>query len=321
MFTHRSTAAWERLIQSLLDAGLYPTASWPVHTEMEASTHQRGKGAVQSTILMTCRRRSPEAPTGWYHEVRGELREVVRERLMQFWDAGIRGADFFISAIGPAVGVFGRYRKVLRPDGREVGVEELLDEVRTLVANYALERLGQGLGLVDAPTRLYVLYRWAYGDQTLSFDEANKLAKSLGAELDRLSTEQRLVSRKGDQVTLPTFWERLRDENSLRPLRKALEDGQVHTLPLIDVLHLALFFWKRGETEGLTSFLALGGFHDEDHAFWRAAQALYESEREWEKSGLSDEVTALGQLLPARTTLTKQAMRAIEERRQLSLPI
>jgi putative DNA methylase len=39
MFTHRSTEAWERLIQSLLDAGLYPTASFPVHTEMESSTH------------------------------------------------------------------------------------------------------------------------------------------------------------------------------------------------------------------------------------------------------------------------------------------
>jgi adenine-specific DNA methylase len=43
MFTHRSTEAWESLIQSLLDAGLYPTASFPVHTEMEASTHQAGQ--------------------------------------------------------------------------------------------------------------------------------------------------------------------------------------------------------------------------------------------------------------------------------------
>jgi putative DNA methylase len=142
MFTHRSTEAWERLIQSLLDAGLYPTASFPVHTEMEASTHQRGKGAIQSTILMACRRRPENAPIGWYAQVRAEMEQVIPQRLKEFWDAGIRGADFFISAIGPSVGVFGRFRKVMRPDGREVSVGELLDEVRTIVTSFALERLG-----------------------------------------------------------------------------------------------------------------------------------------------------------------------------------
>ncbi|MFA0735812.1 MAG: hypothetical protein OGMRLDGQ_002312, partial [Candidatus Fervidibacter sp.] len=76
MFTHRSTEAWERLIQSLLDAGLYPTASFPVHTEMESSTHQRGKGAIQSTILMACRRRPENAPIGWYAQVRAEMEQV-----------------------------------------------------------------------------------------------------------------------------------------------------------------------------------------------------------------------------------------------------
>jgi hypothetical protein len=223
MFTHRSTEAWERLIQSLLDAGLYPTASFPVHTEMEASTHQRGKGAIQSTILMACRRRPENAPVGWYGPVRAELERVIPERLAEFWRAGIRGADFFISAIGPAVGVFGRYRKVMRPDGREVAVGDLLDEARSIVTAFALEQLG--LSRLDEPTRFYVLYRWAYGGEDVSFDEANKLAKSVGAELDALVTQHHLVTRRGDTVQLPTYAERLRQEVCLRSLQKALEDG------------------------------------------------------------------------------------------------
>jgi len=157
MFTHRSTEAWERLMLSLLEAGLYPTASWPVHTEMEASTHQRGKGAIQSTILMACRRRPENAGVGWYAQVRDDLERVIRERLEAFWRAGIRGADFFVSAIGPAVGVFGKYRKVMHPDGREVTVSDLLDEARSLVTRFALEQLR--LSTLDAPTRFYVLYR------------------------------------------------------------------------------------------------------------------------------------------------------------------
>ena len=56
-----------------------------------------------------------------------EMRPVVRERLLYFWSKGIRGADFFISAIGPALSVFGRYERVLRPDGTTVTVRDFLN--------------------------------------------------------------------------------------------------------------------------------------------------------------------------------------------------
>ncbi|MFA0748445.1 DUF1156 domain-containing protein, partial [Fervidibacter sp.] len=267
MFTHRSTEAWERLIQSLLDAGLYPTASFPVHTEMESSTHQRGKGAIQSTILMACRRRPENAPIGWYAQVRAEMEQVIPQRLKEFWDAGIRGADFFISAIGPSVGVFGRFRKVMRPDGREVSVGELLDEVRTIVTSFALERLG--LSRLDEPTRFYVLYRWAYGGDELEFDEANKLAKSVGAELDRLQEQQRLIKRDGSVVTLLTFTERWQEKTCQGRWMHALENGTVAQLPEIDQLHIALGFWRRGETDMLAGFLRQAGIQDDTHPFWQ----------------------------------------------------
>jgi len=318
MFTHRLTTAWESLIKSLLSAGLYPTASWPVHTEMEASTHQRGKGAVRSTILMACRKRKEDGSTGWYHQVRGELHKTVRERLEQFWQMGLRGADFFISAIGPAVGVFGRYEKVLRPDGREVDVGELLDEVRTIAADFALERLGRDLGLVDAPTRFYVLWRWAYGGAELEFDEANKLSKSLGAEMDELTERHRLIRRRGATVILPDFWMRLRDDRLARPIQRALEEGRLHELPLIDTLHVALLFWRRGARDELTHFLALCGFQDEDHRFWRVAQALYEAEAG--DLRLGTEAGVLGQMLPAQASLVQEAARVAEAGKQLRLP-
>jgi len=34
VFAHKTTAAWETIISALLEAGLYLTASWPIHTEM-----------------------------------------------------------------------------------------------------------------------------------------------------------------------------------------------------------------------------------------------------------------------------------------------
>jgi putative DNA methylase len=304
MFTHRSTEAWERLIQSLLDAGLYPTASFPVHTEMEASTHQRGKGAIQSTILMACRRRPENASVGWYAQVRASLEQVVRERLQEFWQAGIRGADFFISAIGPAVGVFGKYRKVMRPDGAEITLRQLLEETREIVSAFALAQMG--LASLDEPTRFYILYRWAYGGDALSFDEANKLAKSAGAELDALA-EECLVARTRDVARVPLFTERVQQARFRNSLQQAAEDGKFATLPEIDQLHLLLHLWRRGETEKLSSLLWRGGILSEEHSLWRTAQALLEVEQIHAGDALHEEATALAQLLGSKRNLLRQA--------------
>jgi adenine-specific DNA methylase len=314
MFTHRSTEAWERLIQSLLDAGLYPTASFPVHTEMEASTHQRGKGAIQSTILMACRRRPENAPIGWYAQVRAEMEQVIPQRLKEFWDAGIRGADFFVSAIGPSVGVFGRFRKVMHPDGREVSIGDLLDEMRTIVTSFALERLG--LSRLDEPTRFYVLYRWAYGGDELEFDEANKLAKSVGAELDKLQDQQRLIKRDGSTVTLLTFNERWEDKICQGRWMHALENGMAAQLPEIDQLHIALNYWQRGETNMLAGFLRQAGVHDETHPFWKTAQAILEAERSKQNGALSEEVKALEQLLASKRSVLQQVAGLAESEQQ-----
>jgi putative DNA methylase len=308
MFTHRSTEAWESLIQSLLDAGLYPTASFPVHTEMEASTHQRGKGAIQSTILMACRRRPENASVGWYAQVRASLEQVVRERLQAFWQAGIRGADFFISAIGPAVGVFGKYRKVMRPDGSEITVGQLLEETRGIVSAFALEQMG--LASLDEPTRFYILYRWAYGGDALSFDEANKLAKSAGAELDMLEAQHCLVARTRDVVHVPIFAERVRHTRFQNRIQQAVDDGKFATLPEIDQLHLLLYLWRRGETELLSSLLGRGGILSEEHPLWRTAQALLEVEQSHSGDALHEEATALAQLLGSKRSLLRQAEQA-----------
>jgi putative DNA methylase len=308
MFTHRSTEAWESLIQSLLDAGLYPTASFPVHTEMEASTHQRGKGAIQSTILMACRRRPEQASVGWYAQVRAELEQVVRERLQAFWKAGIRGADFFISAIGPAVGVFGKYRKVMRPDGSELAVGQLLEETREIVSAFALEQMG--IAQLDEPTRFYMLYRWAYGGDALSFDEANKLAKSAGAELDMLEAQHCLVARTRDVVHVPIFAERVRHTRFKNSIQQAVDDGKFATLPEIDHLHLLLYLWRRGETELLSSLLGRGGILSEEHPLWRTAQALLEVEQAHAGDALHEEATALAQLLGSKRSLLRQAEQA-----------
>jgi hypothetical protein len=99
----------------------------------------------------------------------------------------------------------------------------------------------------------------------------------------------------------------------------ALENGTVAQLPEIDQLHIALGFWRRGETEMLAGFLRQAGIQDETHPFWQTAQAILEVEGLGTRSeglgkgenllpsNLREEVKALEQLLASKRNLLRQA--------------
>jgi len=220
VFAHKTTEAWESIINALLSAGLYLTASWPLHTEMQARLRAQESAALASSIYMVCRKRTTNE-TAYFSEIKDEIVSRVREKLEQFWNEGISGADFFVSAIGPAVEVFGRYARVEKLSGEPVSVRELLEFVRKTVSEYALSRIigirDQGLGIgdkeleekslvaspqslgnIDPATRFYLLFRWAYGRATVPFDEARKLAQAVGLELSAYFNRSFVKHEKGN---------------------------------------------------------------------------------------------------------------------------
>ena len=264
VFAHKTTAAWEAIIQSLLEAGLYLTASWPLHTEMEARLRAQESAALASSIYMVCRKRtSPE--TGDYARVRQDIGARIRERLAQFWQAGIRGADFFMSAIGPAVEVFGRYARVEKLSGEEVTVGELLEHVQQVVAEFALERVLESPDLsgVDAATRFYLLWRWSYGSARVPFDEASKLARAVGVEVSELWQGSGFVHKDREYVRALGPRERARDG---RFLDRERYDS------LVDSLHKACLLWEGNQRTALAEHLDLNRGGEE--IFWRVAQSV-----------------------------------------------
>jgi adenine-specific DNA methylase len=99
VFAHKTTDAWETILNALLSAGLYLTASWPLHTEMKSRLRAQESAALASSIYMVCRKRTVQ-DTAYFSEIKDEIILRVQKKLEQFWNEGISGADFFISAIG-----------------------------------------------------------------------------------------------------------------------------------------------------------------------------------------------------------------------------
>ena len=62
----------------------------------------------------------------------------------------------------------------MKLSGEEVTVGQFLDEVRSLVTNYALAKILKTTqtGTIDPETRFYVVWKWSYADAKVPADEA-----------------------------------------------------------------------------------------------------------------------------------------------------
>ena len=264
VFAHKTTEAWESIISALLSAGLYLTASWPLHTEMKARLRAQESAALASSIYMVCRKRTSRE-TAYFNEIKDEIVSRIQGKLEQFWKENISGADFFVSAIGPAVEVFGRYEKVEDYTGNEVKVDRLLEFVRQTVSEYALSRILKNslAGGIDAETRFYILWRWTFNNKKVPFDEARKIASAMGIELEE-HWGRGFVKKEKGLISLPGPKERPGDF-----LKKARYSS------MVDVLHACLLYWEKNDKKAIASLLEEHGYLKND-TFWRVAQAISE---------------------------------------------
>jgi adenine-specific DNA methylase len=272
MFAHKTTAAWETLIGGLIRSGLVVTASWPLHTEMKNRLVARNAAALASSVTLICRVREQAAGDDIWDDVRQELKTVAQERLDFFWNQGIRGADFFISAIGPALSVFSKHNRVTKLSGEEVTVGQFLDEVRTIVTGYALAKILKTAhtGTIDPESRFYVVWKWSYADAKVPADESFKLSQALlGLNSDTLWDRTGVLEKSGENVQAMPISKRMKIKNLGEP------NAEGAPASLIDTLHRMCAFREKGDTPGMAEFLGRSG-QANNHSLWLVAQAVSE---------------------------------------------
>jgi len=264
VFAHKSTDAWETIINALLKSGLYLTASWPIHTEMKARLTAKETASLASSIYMVCRKRT-EKSTAYFNEIKPQIEARIKEKLDQFWNEGIGGSDFFISAIGPAMEVFGKYESVEKLSGEKVSAKELLEFIRKTVSEYALTKILKSpqLGGIDEETRFYLLWRWTYNSAKVHFDDARKLSQAVGIEI----TEEwgnGFIKKDKEFISVADARERG---------RSFLGKGKFESM--IDVIHASLLYWEQNNRKAISEILEETG-NANSNAFWQVVQAISE---------------------------------------------
>ena len=292
MFTHKASGAWDALTKGLIEAGFVITASWPINTEASGSLHIKDKAAANSTVFLVCRpreeRADPDETVYWEH-VEPKVAAAVRARVAEFQAAGITGVDLYLASFGPALEEFSRNWPLERgyprrrpepsrksrqaPPAEEkwnpyaVTPEDALDVARREVKRWRLEKLThlKAQADLDAPTAFFVLAWDAFRAPVFSYDEALRLARAVGIDLER-EVVNRLAEKKGSNLRL---W-----DSSQRAAKGALRSadgsrGMIHAIQ--HAAHAA-----RKHNAGVARDLLADTRVDQDPRFFAALEAVLE---------------------------------------------
>lgn len=264
VYAHKTNEGWESLINSLLDSGLIVTAAWPINTEMKSRLRAKESAALASSIYIVARKLERNN-TGFYNNIKEELKAYLNIKLDVLWNEGIVGADFFISAIGAGIEIFGKYEKVMDYEGNIIRADKLLEDVRKIATDYAIKQILQNgfASEISKLTLFYVLWRWEFGEVKAPFDEARKLGQSVGIDISTEWGKYSFIKKDKEFIEV------------LNPKERKLEDLEGSD-ELIDVLHYCLLMWEKGNKDKILEVLAITGFGKAD-IFYRVAQAISET--------------------------------------------
>ena len=340
MFTHKASGAWDALTTGLMQAGFIITASWPINTEAEGSLHIKDKAAANSTIFLVCRPRQNDSEIEsdlYWEDIEPRVAQAVRERVKSFQEAGITGVDLYLASFGPALEEFSRHWPLQRGTPRQVPEterrsrrqqallqeetdpyaatpEDALDTARREVKRWRLEQLThlKADADLDPPTAFFVLAWDAFKAPVFAYDEALRLARAVGIDLDK-GVIGRLAEKKGSNVQL---WDSTR-----RAAKGALgpTDG---SRGMIDVVHHAANLARIQSLAAARELLANAQI-DQDPRFLAALEAVLEIlpvSTSFTGVELTGDVAAAGSDFEALYNLVRLAYRdRIDEPAQLKL--
>ncbi len=261
VYAHKSSAGWETMLEALTNAGFVVTASWPIHTEMKTRLRAKTSAALASSIYLVCRK-YPQHEIGYFKEIQQEMEIKIHKQLQRFWNEGIRGGDFFISAIGPAMEILSQYRQIMRYSGDIISFRDRLTLIRSISTNFLVKNILQSKGTItiDRVSQFYLAFRWTFQDNTVDFGEAQKLSQACGVELDQ-TLRIGLIKKMGSKITVL---------DALN--RRNIDTDDPY---LVNIMHKSLLAWKEGDENQLKEFFLASDISAKD-GFLKFCQAVAE---------------------------------------------
>lgn len=226
-----ASTGWETMLEGLIHAGLSVHGTWPLRSELSNRPRSQGSNALASSIALVCRPRPDDAPLATRKDLVAVLKAELPKALRNLQQGNIAPVDLAQSAIGPGMGVFSRYAKVVEADGSAMSVRTALG----LINGVLDETLSEQEGDFDADTRWALAWFDESGMNPGAYGKAETLSKAKNTSLAGLVQAGFLESRAGkvrllDRTEYPAGWDPATDSRLTvwevaQHLIRALETG------------------------------------------------------------------------------------------------
>jgi putative DNA methylase len=188
-----ASTGWETFLDAVIRAGFGISGTWPMRSELATRNIGRDTNALASSIVLVCRPRPADAPTASRREFVAALRKELPEALRHLQAGNIAPVDLAQAAIGPGMGVFTRYAKVLDAQGNALSVREAL----TLINETLDSALAEQEGDFDADSRWALAWFEQSGFAEGDYGIAETLSKAKNTSISGLAEAGILESRRG----------------------------------------------------------------------------------------------------------------------------
>lgn len=188
-----ASTGWETMLAAIISAGFSITGTWPIRTEMGSRMIASGANALASSIVLVCRKRESDAPMATRRDFVAALKRELRPALDKLRTSNIAPVDLAQSAIGPGIGVYSRFSKVLEADGSPMSVRSALQIINQELDLYFSDQDSD----IDRESRFCVELFTQCAFNEIRFGEADVLARAKNTSIDALVERGALSASKG----------------------------------------------------------------------------------------------------------------------------
>lgn len=207
-----TNTGWDTFLAAVIEAGFAITGTWPIRTEKQGRVISNDTNALASSIVLVCRKRPVNAKMATRQEFVASLKSELPVALVHLQRGNIAPVDLAQAAIGPGMGVYTRFAKVLDAAGNPLSVREAL----ALINQTLDETLAEQEGDFDADTRWALAWFEQSGFDEGEYGVAEQLSKAKNTSVGGM-VEAGILLSKGGKVRLlkpeelPADWDPAKD--------------------------------------------------------------------------------------------------------------
>ncbi len=224
-FHHQENEAWGSVLRTVLDAGMYITAIYPVHAEMQSSLHIRDKANIAYDAVIVCRKQTAEPERIDWIDLSDRIylkaQQLVRE--LEYRGQPERGdlplplppEDIYVIVIGKCLEEYSRHyyngRSYVTKGGEAVSIDEALNGnedrgirgIGAIVDELVEEAEGRMWpGGLDPVSRFYVIN--FLGQSEVPYDRLHRrLQHNSQIELGDLERQHLIEVKRGKVKVIP----------------------------------------------------------------------------------------------------------------------